>query len=410
MKITRNSVLTVLVFLVGVCKGSSPVTCSSNNTACEAHEENTLETYFGVPSLEECRVLCQNNYQCKFLTYYREEGQAKHACFLFSSCEEAAECGSCVSETSNCERRCDAPFSGVLEENVLEDILDVASVSDCREICKSKWQKGCKFYTYYQSPQSVFSQMCFLLTHLIEPYERSDGILTGPVHCDESFSSLCAMRIDGVLHQSFMFTNTSSETNVELRGDDNCQMRILAVGGGGDGTSSHYSGGGSGFLQIHEQDIPLGVSNMAVSAGPPGESSRVTVNGEVLVEAGTGEDADGDHGGRGYSGGGYYSNSSNPVHGGSAGSDGEAEDGWDGRGGEGTGEDVTKYSFNHFVLTPGAGGYRRYGGGGGGVLVNGGGPVRDHEGQGEGYGGGGEGRASPSYGLPGLVIIELGPK
>ena len=128
--------LTALVFLVGVSEGTSPVTCSSNNTACEAHQGNTLETYFGVPSLAECRVLCQNNYQCKFLTYYYEEGPAKQICFLFSSCEAAGDCENCVSQARHCrtELRCEAPYTGVLQDNIIADIPDVVSVSDCRDI------------------------------------------------------------------------------------------------------------------------------------------------------------------------------------------------------------------------------------------------------------------------------------
>ena len=79
--------------------------------------------------------------------------------------------------------------------------------------------------------------------------------------------------------------------------------------------------------------------------------------------------------------------------------------------GEGTGEDVSSYKFDNFLLSPGEGGLRHYGGGGGGVLVSGRGPDRDHSGQGEGYGGGGEGQQQPdslvNTGLPGLVLVEV---
>merc|ERR1712154_5168 len=147
--------------------------------------------------------------------------------------------------------------------------------------------------------------MCFLLTNLLEPYERSEGILTGPVHCDDSFSSVCTMRIDGELHQSFMFTNTSNTTNVQLMGDEDCQMRIVAIGGGGRGyrNSNLYIGGGSGYIKILDQDIPLGVSNMVVAVGAHGYSSLVTVNGEVIVEAPPGSSLGS---GNGYSGGGFW--------------------------------------------------------------------------------------------------------
>ena len=343
-------------------------------------------------------MLCRDNADCRFLTYYYEEGPAKQFCFIFSSCETVVECEACVSETYDCGLRCDAPFSGVLaQENTIGEILDVETIPDCREYCKSR--SGCRFYSYFQSPESIFYQMCFLLTHLIEPYEHSEGIITGPVHCDESFSSLCTMRIDGEPHQSFMFTN-ASVTNVQLIGNNNCKMKILAVGGGGTGRYGGGSGGGSGFIELRDQDLPLGVYNLAVTVGTYGNSSNVTFDGGLLLEALAGEDADGGCGGDGYSGGSYTSGSV-ATRGGSDGSDGYGY-----CGGSGTGEDISKYSFENFVLTPGDGGYFRYGGGAGGVLVNGGGPVREDEGQGEGYGGGGQGTGQK--GLPGFVIIELG--
>ena len=56
--------------------------------------------------------------------------------------------------------------------------------------------------------------------------------------------------------------------------------------------------------------------------------------------------------------------------------------------------------------TPGTIGLH-YGGGGGGVLVNGGGPKRGNNIiQGHGYGAGGGG--SGYFGLPGLILVEVG--
>ena len=90
-------------------------------------------------------------------------------------------------------------------------------------------------------------------------------------------------------------------------------------------------------------------------------------------------------------------------------------------GGDGTGEDVTQYKFENYVLSPGGGGYGGYnehgyrkGGGGGGVLINGEGPARENNGRGEGYGGGGGNydhqklmESTMQYGQPGVFIIEI---
>ena len=66
------------------------------------------------------------------------------------------------------------------------------------------------------------------------------------------------------------------------------------------------------------------------------------------------------------------------------------------------------------MLTPN--GTQHLGGGGGGVLVDGTGPKRDPrlgERTGEGYGGGGGYTftldTTPYIGLPGVVLIEVGP-
>ena len=106
--------------------------------------------------------------------------------------------------------------------------------------------------------------------------------------------------------------------------------------------------------------------------------------------------------------------------GGSDGGDGEGDEA-----GAGSGQDVTTFTFNTWVLTPGDAGQgykgnynstsgscgstttyfyeRLYGGGGGGVLVDGAGPGT-HSGEGKGYGGG---RGVGGYGGTGVILIEI---
>ena len=87
--------------------------------------------------------------------------------------------------------------------------------------------------------------------------------------------------------------------------------------------------------------------------------------------------------------------------------------------GHGSGVDLASLVIKHWTLTPGKGGdeYHHshmgdqyFGGGGGGVVVAGTGPSRDHLVQGEGYGGGG-GSQNPHFypGLPGVILMEVGP-
>ena len=86
--------------------------------------------------------------------------------------------------------------------------------------------------------------------------------------------------------------------------------------------------------------------------------------------------------------------------------------------GGGTGDDVTRYKFDYYVVTPGAGGEHYNisgwycGGGGGGVMVNGHGPEAGKH-QGQGYGGGGyrhsRGGSDMNHGNPGVIIMEISP-
>ena len=110
-------------------------------------------------------------------------------------------------------------------------------------------------------------------------------------------------------------------------------------------------------------------------------------------------------GGDGYCGGGGqgYDND----NGGDGGTDGgDGDNGSIGRGGEGTGQDISTYTFRTWTLTPGAGGGRSEdnAGGGGGVLVDGAGPDANNY-QGRGFGGGGSGYNDD--GLQGVILIEI---
>ena len=209
-----------------------------------------------------------------------------------------------------------------------------------------------------------------------------------------------------------MFTNTAFVT-VELIADDHCSARVFMVGGGGE-HAGHGGGGGSGYLKY--SSIPLnGTTAAQIQVGDQAQASSVTIGG-VTLEAAPGEsdtkDADGRyHGGNGYSGGGGRTFKCN---GGSDGGDGDG-DGDRYLGGLGTGEKLSSFPMDSFILTPGVGGqyYNDYGGGGGGVLINGAGPEEWDTHQGQGYGGGGCRFNSQSQdvniGLRGVILIEMVP-
>ena len=184
--------------------------------------------------------------------------------------------------------------------------------------------------------------------------------------------------------------------------------------GGGVG-----GGGGSGFLKYQNVALEAGLNVISarVGAGQQAclgavqQASTLGING-VFMTALYGRDGNGLYGGNGYSGGGA-TGFAQGYNGGSNGSDGESYKQYDGEG-SGTGEDVSKYIFTAWNLTPGAGGfnlttedYHAYGGGGGGVLVDGAGPEASLY-QGKGFGGGGGGPTNTSqHGLQGVILLEV---
>ena len=207
-----------------------------------------------------------------------------------------------------------------------------------------------------------------------------------------------------------MFTDTAPVT-VELLADDHCSARVFMVGGGG---ISSYSGAGSGYLKY--SSVPLTeTTTVQIQVGDQWEASSFTI-GEVTLEAARGEsdtrDDDGTwHGGNGYSGGGGLCS----CNGGSGGGDGACE-GEKYLGGLGTGEHLSSFPMDSFILTPGFGGQYYsdgHGGGGGGVLINGAGPEEWDTTQGQGYGGGGCKYDSQgnkvNIGLRGVILIEMVP-
>ena len=97
----------VWVLFLPLTLSDSPVTCQSENTACDAHNDNLIDT-FRVETLEECRELCHDSdMDCEFFTYYGDQGfPLSNICELFKSCETTIECNGCGSETKGCFVQC----------------------------------------------------------------------------------------------------------------------------------------------------------------------------------------------------------------------------------------------------------------------------------------------------------------
>jgi len=225
-----------------------------------------------------------------------------------------------------------------------------------------------------------------------------------------SSSPNCRLIVDGENVTHAMFTKTGSWVQVKIDPPTaDCDMKILAIGGGGDAWGA---GGGSGYISYTTRTIST--EEIRIYVGNQRQHTVVTLNDDE-VRAEPGESGGDNNGGSGYSGGGAYCGSTDGCNGGYNGGDGEdGPEDRGGRGGRGTGEDVTQYKFDHYKLSPGDAGEGwkssygyYYGGGGGGVLINGVGPDRESTHQGQGYGGGGAGGGRYGSGLPGVVILEI---
>ena len=176
-------------------------------------------------------------------------------------------------------------------------------------------------------------------------------------------------------------------------------LNIVAIGGGGR-AGGRAGGSGSGYVETAIVRMSVNSPEGEITVGQMGESSKVEIAGELVLEALSGETGAGGPGGAGYSGGGAYGS-----NGGSGGSDGGNSTNYPG--GNGSGLDLNLVSLKNFILTPGAGGlpFGEYGGGGGGVAVNGKMPDVTSHYAGAGFGGGTTGFSYPGY--QGCVILEI---
>ena len=217
--------------------------------------------------------------------------------------------------------------------------------------------------------------------------------------------SQCCLVLDGESHQALELTRPGNHM-VLVQASGQCKLRMLAVGGGGQGNG--HSGGGSGYIQYMTLSLEdIVIIEAWVGTGSQASTVMFNLDPNTTVTAGSGYPALYGHhhndGGDGYSGGA----SSGDWYGGSDGGWGQGSSG-----GRGTGEDIGEYIFDTWRLSPGAGGdfyigtgTLFYGGGGGGVMVSGAGPEASQY-HGQGYGGGGN---SHEYreGLQGVILLEV---
>ena len=397
-------------FTIPLSYSASLLDCFVDQQQCEITGESLIQTFFEVPTFEQCSALCEDELTCIGFTHFSESGYPfPHGCLLFSSCKSRVGCQGCSTGSRQSECTCSIQYSGLVTPDNFVDLL--GSVMDEHE-CKSHCilNSRCSMYTYYDTEDESLSKVCLLLTSsaLEEVVVPCSNCHTGSTHCDTN--NTCQVSVvtnsSGSEVQFPIFAEESLQLTL-VAGESDCflELNVVAIGGGGgNGDLDMYPGAGSGHIATNIVRLSSKIPVVEITVGEHGERSTVAIGGELVVEAASGEAGDNSKGGgQGYSGGG----GGGGGNGGTNGGDGIV--GQDGvvagtAGGLGSSFDLKVIALENFNLSAGEGGRgdRGAGGGGGGVIVNGKKPgVNEFNGQ--GFGGGGR---LGSMGYQGCVLLE----
>ena len=132
--------LLLLLFLFLAVSGSPHIDCFVDNQECEISADNLIHTFLGISSIEECKLLCEDEVTCIAFTHFGSNGHPlPDGCLLFSSCRERRPCENCMTGSSQTECRCSISFSGlVAPDNFVDLIGGVQDEFVCKKLCISE--------------------------------------------------------------------------------------------------------------------------------------------------------------------------------------------------------------------------------------------------------------------------------
>ena len=335
--------------------------CSVDGLACEMHD-NTIAILPNVPTIEECRLLCQDQDNCNYISHFGPGSYPfVETCMLFSACDTltAMEYSDCSTENIACWTLCSEPLEGQLGENLVQFIPDIVDEFVCRDACRN--HSSCHLYTHYKTSSQFFPGACFLLSGLQAPLKEGDHCNTGAGDCKDRHA--CFLLPDNPspgenVSSGLLVTDTSPYNFVNILGlGSNCSLSIVAIGGGGSTTEGGFSGGGggSGYVEVGELKVS-GIFDLRTSVGEGGRSSVVwgpeggNRDREVIVEARSGKDGQSGSGGDGYSGGGGSGEDNGGAGGSNGGNGDEGSGSWMGSGGFGSGLELSNIVLPGFQL------------------------------------------------------------
>jgi len=336
------------------------------NQTCDVNN-NLINAFPEIFSVQECRELCKNTPECEVISYHGQDSPTfTNVCMIFTRCAlDHSYCKDCFTEAKLCFDVCNIESEGSFNQDTVDVINDVPDEPSCVTQCRMNMD--CKFYTYYTT-YSEHPRMCLLLSDIEDPIKPCYNCRTGFPDCKNITTDFCHFSVGDSNDKLTSYKATKTFTKIELRVPSEalfsiCDLKIVAIGSGGYPVDN---GGGSGYIETASVS-PIANRPLFLYVGS--ESRVDNAAGKTIVRALPG--GSGNLNGDGYSGGGGYDRSGH--NGGCGGSNGgNGTDGSDRGGGKGSGLDISTITLEHFKLTPAAGGKGcpYYGGGGGGVLVD----------------------------------------
>ena len=100
-------ILFTLFPLFPLSTSTSLLDCLVDQQQCEITAGSLIQTFFEVPTFEECSALCEDELTCIAFTHFSESGYPfPHGCLLFSSCRRRVGCEGCSTGSTQSECTC----------------------------------------------------------------------------------------------------------------------------------------------------------------------------------------------------------------------------------------------------------------------------------------------------------------
>lgn len=145
---------------------------------------------------------------------------------------------------------------------------------------------------FFKDANSLNGRLCFLMEIA---FKQKRGWDSGRKFCKTETESVTTPEPEPLyrctlsnssnhlfMDNSELLTSTEKTYNFSLWGSPACRLRLLLIGGGGQGGDV---GGGSGFVEYRSIEIPTGETVITAKVGAPQESSTVSFPDSTITAA-----------------------------------------------------------------------------------------------------------------------------